>query len=35
MLGDLWYSAWQQAMEDDYLIRQLKERAKKAATTGK
>jgi hypothetical protein len=31
MLGDLWYSAWQQAMEDDYLVRQLKERAKQAA----
>lgn len=31
MLGDLWFSAWQQAPEDDYLIRQLKERAKKAA----
>jgi hypothetical protein len=26
MLGDLWYSAWQQATEDKYLIRQLKER---------
>ena len=26
MLGDLWYSAWQQAAEDRYLIRQLKER---------
>jgi hypothetical protein len=31
MLGDLWFSAWQQAMEDDYLIRQLKERARTAA----
>jgi hypothetical protein len=26
MLGDLWFSAWQQATEDAYLIRQLKER---------
>ena len=26
MLGDLWYSAWQQAAEDTYLVRQLKER---------
>lgn len=26
MLGDLWYSAWQQATEDKYLIRQLNER---------
>jgi hypothetical protein len=26
MLGDLWYSAWQQATEDRYLIRQLQER---------
>lgn len=26
MLGDLWFSAWQQAREDSYLIRQLKER---------
>jgi hypothetical protein len=26
MLGDLWFSAWQQATEDRYLIRQLKER---------
>ena len=31
MLGDLWFSAWQQAMEDEYLIRSLKERAKAAA----
>jgi hypothetical protein len=31
MLGDLWYSAWQQAVEDDFLIRQLKERAKQSA----
>jgi len=27
----LWFSAWQQAMEDDYLIRQLKDRANLAA----
>lgn len=27
MLGDLWYSAWQQATEDKFLARQLKERA--------
>lgn len=26
MLGDLWFSAWQQATEDTYLIRQLKDR---------
>lgn len=26
MLGDLWFSAWQQATEDRYLIRQLTER---------
>lgn len=26
MLGDLWFSAWQQATEDKYLVRQLKER---------
>jgi hypothetical protein len=26
MLGDLWYSAWQQATEDKYLIRSLNER---------
>lgn len=26
MLGDLWFSAWQQAGEDKYLIRQLTER---------
>ena len=26
MLGDLWFSAWQQAKEDTFLIRQLKER---------
>lgn len=26
MLGDLWFSAWQQAAEDTYLIRQLKSR---------
>ncbi len=33
MLGDLWFSAWQQATEDRYLIRQLTER--KAAKSGK
>jgi len=27
MLGNLWFSAWQQATEDKYLVRQLKERA--------
>lgn len=27
MLGDLWFSAWQQAGEDKYLIRQLTERS--------
>jgi len=27
MLGDLWFSAWQQATEDKYLVRQLKDRA--------
>ena len=33
MLGDLWFSAWQQATEDKYLIRQLTERkAAKAAS---
>ncbi|HXJ76624.1 MAG TPA: hypothetical protein VNM37_27455, partial [Candidatus Dormibacteraeota bacterium] len=26
MLGDLWFSAWQQATEDKYLIRNLTER---------
>ena len=26
MLGDLWFSAWQQATEDRYLIARLKER---------
>jgi hypothetical protein len=26
MLGDLWFSAWQQAAEDKYLVRQLTER---------
>ena len=26
MLGDLWFSCWQQAKEDTFLIRQLKER---------
>lgn len=34
MLGDLWFSAWQQATEDRYLIRQLTER-KAAAEPGK
>lgn len=33
MLGDLWFSAWQQATEDKYLIRQLTERM--AANSGK
>jgi hypothetical protein len=34
MLGDLWFSAWQQATEDKYLIRQLTERkAANAANT--
>lgn len=33
MLGDLWFSAWQQATEDKYLIRQLTER--KVANAGK
>ena len=33
MLGDLWFSAWQQATEDKYLIRQLNER--KSAKAGK
>lgn len=28
MLGDLWLSAWQQAAEDSYLVKKLKERAK-------
>jgi hypothetical protein len=27
MLGNLWFSAWQQAVEDKFLVRQLKERA--------
>lgn len=27
MLGDLWFSAWQQALEDKYLIRQLTDRS--------
>lgn len=30
MLGNLWYSCWQQATEDKYLIRQLTERTKAA-----
>ncbi len=33
MLGNLWFSAWQQATEDKYLIRQLTERM--AANSGK
>ena len=33
MLGDLWFSAWQQATEDRYLIRSLTER--KSANTDK
>jgi hypothetical protein len=33
MLGDLWFSAWQQATEDKYLIRQLT--ARNAASGGK
>ncbi len=33
MLGNLWFSAWQQATEDQYLIRQLTERT--AASGGK
>jgi hypothetical protein len=32
MLGDLWYSAWQQATEDHYLIKQLQQR--QVATAG-
>jgi len=28
MLGDLWVSAWQQAPEDSYLLKQLSERTK-------
>jgi hypothetical protein len=31
MLGDLWFSAWQQATEDKFLVRQLKERAGQVA----
>jgi len=33
MLGDLWFSAWQQATEDRYLIRQLTERKAAKAET--
>jgi hypothetical protein len=33
MLGDLWFSAWQQATEDKYLIRQLTERSAAKAGT--
>lgn len=35
MLGDLWFSAWQQAVEDKFLIRQLKERAGPVVLPGK
>lgn len=35
MLGDLWYSAWQQATEDRYLIRQLQERQAAATANAK
>lgn len=35
MLGDLWFSAWQQATEDKFLIRQLKERAAAKAPAAK
>ena len=31
MLGDLWFSAWQQAREDTFLIGQLKKRAEAGA----
>ena len=34
MLGDLWYSAWQQAREDSFLVRQLKDRAASAGGNG-
>jgi hypothetical protein len=34
MLGNLWYSAWQQATEDRYLIRQLQERQTAASAAG-
>jgi hypothetical protein len=33
MLGDLWYSAWQNATPDTYLITQLQRRARAAAKT--
>jgi hypothetical protein len=33
MLADLWYSAWQQAKEDSYLIKQLKDRHAAANTS--
>lgn len=33
MLGDLWFSAWQQATEDKFLIRQLTERKAAKAET--
>jgi hypothetical protein len=33
MLGDLWFSAWQQATEDRYLIRQLTDRQAAQAAT--
>lgn len=35
MLGDLWFSAWQQATEDKYLIRKLTERTAADAGAGK
>jgi hypothetical protein len=35
MLGDLWFSAWQQATEDKYLIRTLNERKAAAAAAEK
>lgn len=34
MLGDLWYSSWQQATEDRYLIRQLQERQAASSASG-
>ena len=34
MLGDLWYSSWQQAAEDRYLIKQLQERQAAAVANG-
>ena len=35
MLGDLWFSAWQQATEDKYLIARLKERQAAVAAPAK